>query len=322
MSSRLNDGRQHGLRLGRCYTPDKDIPDLTKPLERRIMRPLEKGNVTLDTIGVNGLQGSGKTQYCMYWLYRIQQAYPGRVQSIYADNLEIAYSEIRKAEEDVDVVAIVIDDAMAQQSSYSTMRQEDRARQWFEIRHIFEDAQGKDTGKIFALLNWQRMQSLNVNFRNAQLFTFLSPMADKSDINRVMEKTGDIGYTALQAEWDRRRSIDPSMRRSRAVIRMTDKTSSEGVGWHEYHYIPTHDPSWQPPTLLKTVDYFRDIPKPTKAELLAQLEQDDRYTVRVRWYRDFMDGKPQASIAADYGRAQSTVSEGIARVRELIADGA
>ena len=322
MQTRMSDGRTHGYRLGRCYTPDRDIPDLTRQVERRLLRDIQPGNVSLDTIGVNGLQGSGKTQYCMYWLWRIQQTYPGQVQTIYADNLDIAYAEIRKAPTDTQVVAIIIDDAMAQQSSYSTFKQEDRARQWYEIRHIYEDAQHTDTGKIFALLNWQRMQSLNVNFRNAQLFTFLSPMADKSDINRVMEKTGDIGYTALQAEWDRRRSIDPSMRRSRAVIRMTDKTSSEGVGWHEYHYIPTHDPSWQPPTLLKTIDYFRDIPKPTKAELLAQLELDDRYTIRVRWYRDFLDGKPQASIAADYGRAQSTVSEGIARVRELIADGA
>ena len=320
MSSRLNDGRQHGLRLGRCYTPDKDIPDLTKPLERRIMRPLEKGNVTLDTIGVNGLQGSGKTQYCMYWLYRIQQAYPGRVQSIYADNLEIAYSEIRKAREDVDVVAIVIDDAMAQQSSYSTMKQEDRARQWFEIRHIFEDAQQKDTGKIFALLNWQRMQSLNVNFRNAQIYAFLSPMADKTDMSRVLDKVGDIGYNALLQEWDKRRFGDPNLRRSRVVIRMTDKPSNEGVGWHEYHYMPTHNPLWSPPPLIKTADYFRDAPKPTVEEVLALLEKDDRLASKVGWYREYQAGKQQGAIAADAGRAQSTISEGIARIRELVGE--
>ncbi len=320
MSSRLNDGRQHGLRLGRCYTPDKDIADLTKPLERRILTDLEKDNVTLDAIGVNGLQGSGKTQYCMYWLYRIQQTYPGRVQSIYADNLDIAYAEIRRAPEDVDVVAIVIDDAMAQQSSYSTMKQEDRARQWYEIRHIFEEAQGKKTGKIFALFNWQRMQSLNINFRNLQTYAFMSPMADKADIGRVTDKVGDIGYNALQQEWDRRRVTDPNLRRSRVVIRMTDKTTAEGVGWHEYHYMPTHNPLWSPPPLIKTVDYFRDAPKPTVEEVLALLAKDDRLAAKVGWYREYQAGKQQGAIAADAGRAQSTISEGIARIRELVGE--
>jgi hypothetical protein len=266
-------------------------------------------------ICVNGLQGSGKTEYCMYLLWLISQEYPGLVRIIYTDNLDIAFDEVRRTPPDIRVVAVCVDDAMSYQSSYRTLEANDKVQKWYMIRHIVEDRIGS-TGIVYGILNWQRYSSVNANFRNPDLFAFLSPMSDPDDARKVTGKVGTRGYEAIREEYAERQTAE--VRRSRTVACMPGMLAGDSVGWHNYEYVPKIDPLWTRPALLKTSEYYASAPKPTKEQTLDKLAEDPRYTRDAAIFRRVEAGETQSAIAAELHLAKSTVSEGIARIRKLL----
>ena len=51
-----------------------------------------------------------------------------------------------------------------------------------------------------------------------------------------------------------------------------------------------------------------------------EINRDRTYYLPYEIVREYQAGKQQGAIAADAGRAQSTISEGIARIRELVGE--
>ena len=318
MMERLGMGHVLSRRIGRCFKPDNALPDISKRFEKRLLRLIQQGNMQMVSFAINGLQGSGKTEYAKYWMWRIEQHYQNLTWTIWTDNLDIAIEEAKKIPPWVRVVTIVLDDAMSYQSSYSTQADEEKAKKWFLLRHIIEEIIGL-TGIIFAFLIWQRYNSVNANFRNVSgAYAFLTPMTDKTDAQKIRSMIGNISYEALRSEYAERQVSD--VRKSRVIVHIPS-TSEQNAGWHIYLYIPEHNPDWKCPEFLETRKYFLPKVKKTDEEILNELASIPKYERDVAVYRRILSKESQQSIAADMGIGQSTVSDIRARVTKILADG-
>jgi len=320
MGMRIGTGRHLGRRLGHFYDPENErIPNISKVAKKFVLQPYRAGNMQHVRICVNGLQGSGKSEYCIWWAYQIQRHYTEASHIIYANSLAVVFAEIKLIPSDKRIIIIILDDATTHHASYETQTKEqvDIAKMWYLIRHEVIKVIG-DTGIIFTELNWQRYTAGNTNLRNCELFGFLTPMNDKNDIAKIVDIIGKDGYQCVREEYAFRQLTD--IRRSRIVVGLPGNPNNP-VGWQDYFYVKTTDPDWVYPQLLKHEDYFAPQPAKTAEDQLADLEADPVYSERAKWYRDyFIEGKKQSAIAAEQGKAKSTISEGIARINDIIHD--
>ncbi|MDR0522814.1 MAG: LysR family transcriptional regulator [Candidatus Methanoplasma sp.] len=271
-------------------------------------------------VAVNGIQGSGKTAYCMYWMWAISRHYRAEgVRLIHTDDFDVAADEIRRMEPGGPrVIAICIDDAMANQSSYRSLALNDKVAKWYEVRHIAEEKLG-DTGVIIVLMNWQRYNSVNTNFRNADLFAFFTPMSDEADADLIRRKVGQRGYDAIRLEYAERQVS--AKRRSRVVVSLAGALDGDAAGWHEYKYVPDEDPEWAPPRLIRSAAYYAPPPpppKPTREEALAKIAEDPARARDLEFFAAEERGEQRSATAERHGVTQSTVSRGIARIRKLL----
>ena len=320
MAKRLGSAGIPIHRLGHCYNPDVErIPNISRVARKFILQPIRTGNMQHERICVNGLQGSGKSEYCIWWAHEIQKHYTEPSYIIYTNSLDVVFAEIKKMPPETRIVIIILDDMTLHHASYDTQNkgQVDIAKLWYQIRHEAMRVIGR-TGIIFTEVNWQRYTAGNTNLRNCELFGFLTPMNDKNDIAKIVDIIGNDGYQCVREEYADRQLSD--VRRSRIVIGLPGNPNNP-VGWQDYQYIRTADPEWEYPRFLDHDVYFAPPPVKTYSDILKELESDPVYSERVKWFRmHIIEGKKQSAIAAEQGKGRSTVSEGIARIYEILAE--
>jgi len=317
MGKRILPDHELGCRLGHCYDPEaRQLPNMTKQIENRIIKKIEPNNMQFVSIAVNGLQGSGKTEYVMFWVWTIQQKFPEQCCTIYADNVDIILAEIKKIPTWVRVVVVVLEDMMSYHDSYSNAKDAKKAADWYLIRHKIKERIG-NTGVIYGFLIWQRYTSVNANFRNTDMYAILSPMLNESDADVIKRMIGEEGYQAVRQEYADRQLMD--VRRSRVVVHLS-ALDDPIAGFHDYRYIPAADPDWKYPQLLKAVEYYAPPAPKTKEEQLNEIASDPKNEVAVGWYRRFTGGETLTAIAAEQGKSKSTVSVAIARITKLVGE--
>jgi len=316
----LNDGREHGHLLGDLYDKTYDIIDFTEKVQKHMLTPVRDREVTLYSTAILGLMGSGKTSACMYFAHMIEEHYGSEnVQIIFADDLTIVYDKIGK--EGKKVVVFIIPDASSYLSSLKGDNRQEVVNEYFRIRHIYEENSGCLSGKIFGFLDWQRMKNVLPRFRNPDLWCFLSSMADHSDIYEVESRVGERAYDFLTDHWDKVQSGHSELK-SDSVVRISAKEISVGVGVFHGAYVPEKYPEWQEPPFLKAKAYFAKPVKPEKPSyenVMEKLSAIPEYKRDLDWYVANRDGKSIAAIAAECTKSPSTVWEGIARTKKLIA---
>jgi len=314
----LGDGKSHGHLLGDIYEEVIEVPDYTDRVMRHMQTPIRKNEVSLFNIAVLGLMGSGKTEICKYVLYELQQHFGiPNVEVIFTDNLEFVLENIGTSGKDVSVV--IIDDAASALSSRKGVSKDELFTEWFKLRHIFEDNGNTKTGKIFTLLNWQRMKSVYPSFRNPDLWLFSSAMADNNDTKEVQSRTGDIAYRELKVHWDRIQGGDSS-EKSNAVVRFPYKEISKGVGWFRSQYMEEYDPSWESPRLIKLEEYLSSKSKMSDEEKLQKLLENPKTKKAAEVYQMCaIEEKRQKDVAIEYEMSQSAVSQIVTRVEEMMS---
>lgn len=308
---RISDGRMHGYRIGSLYDTKHDVKDITAQCKRRMLAPIIEHDLPLYTVSVLGLQGSGKTEVCKYLAYEVQNRYGiENVNTIFSDNPTIAYSRL----DNKPVQLVIIDDAAQHLSSQSGKREE--LDEWFMIRHKAQDASGCDTGRVIAILNWQRYSSVHPNFRNPDLWLFTSPMGDGGDIRQVRSRTGNFAYDTLSEKWDAVQSGDNTAK-SNLIARIPAIPLPAGSGLFISQYMRTYDPNWKNwPELL------RAIPKKerTREEAIGLIREDERYDLQIMIYDAYNSGKTQVEIAEKHGLAQYQVSRTLKKLEEAIEE--
>lgn len=323
----LNDGRQHGHLLGDLYDKTFDIQDFTEKVQKHMLTPIRDNEVSLYSTAVLGLPGAGKTTLCLYFAYLICMHYGmDNVQLIYADDLTVVYDKIGKEVngkgEVKKVVVFIIPDASTYLSSLKGDNRQEVVNDYFRIRHIYEENSGCMTGKIFSFLDWQRMKNVLPRFRNPDLWAFLSSMADGGDIREVETRIGERAYDVLSDHWDKVQGGRSELK-SDAVVRLSAKDVIGGVGMFHGKYYPVECPDWQPPDFIRAKAYFTRANKLTLEEALDKIAQNSDNKRNLDWYlssREYKaDGKTIVAIAAESERSPSTVWEGIASIRKLLA---
>ncbi|MFA6804248.1 MAG: hypothetical protein WCR24_07165, partial [Candidatus Methanomethylophilaceae archaeon] len=310
----LTDGRMHGSLIGNLYDDSMEIPDITNRVNRRMFSGVTEHEMSLCTSCILALQGAGKTELCKYLAYTAQQEYGKDCHTIVTNDLTIAYDEM----DDSPVHVIVIDDAATNLSSMQGSEKNKAFNKWFMIRHIAEEVADSDTGKIFVFFNWQRYSTVHPNFRNPNMWFFMSPMADVKDINQVQSRIGDRGYVALKDNWDKIQDGDMILK-SKSVVRIPDRDIAGGVGWYNSKYMREFKPEWNGwPKMLKAEEYGRVKEVPTVEEILDKYRNDPDYSQCVELYRDYNDGVSQVALETRYGIPQYTISRMIKKIRSKI----
>jgi len=318
MGKRILPNHELGYRLGHCYDLEaREIPNMTKQIQNRIIKRIEDRNMQYVSVAVNGVQGSGKTEYVMFWAWMIQRTYPDQVWTIYADDINVVLEEAKKIPSWVRVVVVILEDMMSYQDSYSTQKDKQKAADWYLVRHKIKERIG-NTGIIYGFLIWQRYTSVNANFRNTDMYALFSPMLNQNDADVIRRMIGDEGYQAVRQEYADRQIAD--VRRSRVVVHLS-ALDDPLAGFHDYQYVAASDPYWNYPKLLKSAEYFAPPPKKTKEDILSMIAEDRRYDGYTALYMSYLKGMNQRELSEMHGISQATVSRWIARVEEFIANG-
>lgn len=312
---RINDGRQHGFRIGDITDPKEEVPDLTREVNARVFSKIVENDMALHTLCALGLQGCGKSTYCEYMAYLATTVYGSDVKITVCDDPWVSYQEF----DDHPVQMIVVDDAASNLSSQLGAKNRDRFNQWFMVRHIKESVSGTKTGRLIYIFNWQRMNSVHPTFRNPDTWCFLSPMADIKDVEQVRNRLGNRGYNELKKKWDRVQSGDQKAK-SMNMVRLPDRETNAGVGWYMSEYMKEFDPGWNGyPRLIRASEYGKAPPVPTKEEVLEQLRNDPETERMVEIYDSYVgEGIPQNRLAEEYGMTQGNISKTICKVEKMV----
>lgn len=305
----ISDGRAHGQLLGNLYDASGNIPDQTNIALHRIFAPVRQGDMSLFTIDILALQGAGKTEFCRWMSWYASQIYGPELRILVVDDLAVAYAEMER--DPHTVWFVVVDDAAAMQSSHSGSSMRETFDKWFDIRHIVERATGSNTGRIVVAMNWQRMKSVHPNFRNPNLWCFLSPMADAADIEQVEGRVGSSGYDSLKDNWDAVLSGDYS-RKGRAVVRFPEREiGSSGVGWLLGEYVPEKHPDWKGwPGILRSRDYFRkpEIQIRTREDVIEELSHEPELSEMYEiWDKYKCSGISKEDLAQEYKMSPTSI---------------
>lgn len=313
----LGDGREHGHLLGDLYDKTYDIIDFTEKIQKHMLTPIRDKEVTLYSTAILGLMGSGKTSMCLYFAYMIEKHYgEENVQIIYADDLTVVYDKIGKVGKKV--VVFIIPDASTYLSSLKGDNRQEVINDYFRIRHIYEENSGCLTGKIFGFLDWQRMKNVLPRFRNPDLWLMLSSMSDVADIREVETKIGERAYDYLADHWDKVQSGRSELK-SDAVVRIAAKEVSVGVGVFHGEFLTDKHPEWPQPKFIRAKDYFSKPAKLTYEQAIEKIAGNPDNERDLAWYKANIEGKIIAAIATECGKSSSTVWEGIARIRKMLA---
>lgn len=316
MSYRITDGRLHGYRIGDLYDDSSEVGEITGAVNSRMFSQIRDHEMSLSVSCVLALQGAGKTEFCKYLAYMASLSYGSDLKILLVDNPSISYLEL----DDHPVHMVIVDDAATYLSSQSGAKNRDEYNKWFMIRHTAEKAADSDTGRLIYLFNWQRYSTVHPNFRNPNMWFFASPMADRNDIDQVRQRTGDVAYDALKANWDRILSGDQS-RKSQIMARIPDREIPSGVGWYMSEYMREYAPEWSGwPKLIRSEEYFGKKKEITREDVLEKLRSD------TEWERDLSvaefawSGKPQKDIASEYGISQPMVSKIVRKTETQIEE--
>ena len=288
------------------------LSDISRRVERIIFPPIIRGKVDFKDVVIAGKMGCGKTTLFNYYAHRAIENYGrSRVNMIAARSIPQAIEAL----DDKPVQLIFIDDAIRNANSRKPGSQAEEAGDYYEIRHIYEDKNNRDTGVIIVFYATQRYKMLDLIYRDASVIIFKSWPMDRGEQRTVTDYISDSGQKRLKeiTEAVTIRHNDEIKSESIAYIGVTETTGRIITGQTEKilnfnrEDILTYEPG-EPFTFTREIALEK-----------LRRQQGGKWKVKARYYAALINGQTQEQIAEKFKISQPAVSAAIKSIRGEIS---